>query len=169
MLAQIERGEGNSTLSTLWKLSNGMKVPFDALTVRPKVPYEIVKTSEIQPLLELCICAATGGKHYKHSSCQQTGQDMGYIIMFHHECLPPDYFSDFLMGQLVQHNHALLNSILILRMTRHGFPTASEFSGISFVTTLPAPITEPSPMVTPGSTTTPPPSQQPFPIRIGKA
>ena len=52
MLAQIERGEGNPTLSTLWKLSNGMKVPFDALTVRPKAPYEIVKTSEIQPLLE---------------------------------------------------------------------------------------------------------------------
>lgn len=52
MLAQIERGEGNPTLSTLWKISNGMKVPFDALTVRPKTTYEIVKTSEIQPLLE---------------------------------------------------------------------------------------------------------------------
>ena len=52
MLAQIERGEGNPTLSTLWKLSNGMKVPFDALTVWPKNPYEIVKTADIQPLLE---------------------------------------------------------------------------------------------------------------------
>ena len=52
MLAQIERGKGNPTLSTLWKLSNGMKVPFDALTVRPKMPYEIVKTAEIQPILE---------------------------------------------------------------------------------------------------------------------
>ncbi len=52
MLAQIERGEGNPTLSTLWKISNGMKVPFDALTVRPKIPYEIVKISDIQPLLE---------------------------------------------------------------------------------------------------------------------
>lgn len=52
MLAQIERGEGNPTLSTLWKLSNGMKVPFDALTVRPKTSYEIVKISEVQPLLE---------------------------------------------------------------------------------------------------------------------
>lgn len=52
MLAQIERGEGNPTISTLWKLSNGMKVPFDALTVRPEKPYEIVRTSEIQPLLE---------------------------------------------------------------------------------------------------------------------
>lgn len=52
MLAQIERGDGNPTITTLWKISNGMKVPFDALTVRPKSPYEIVKTSEIQPLLE---------------------------------------------------------------------------------------------------------------------
>lgn len=52
MLAQIERGDGNPTISTLWKISNGMKVPFDSLTVRPKNPYEIVKMSEIQPLLE---------------------------------------------------------------------------------------------------------------------
>ena len=52
MLAQIERGDGNPTISTLWKISNGMKVPFDALTVRPKSLYEIVKPSEIQPLLE---------------------------------------------------------------------------------------------------------------------
>lgn len=52
MLAQIERGDGNPTISTLWKISNGMKVPFDALTNRPKSSYEIVKTSEIQPLLE---------------------------------------------------------------------------------------------------------------------
>ena len=52
MLAQIERGDGNPTISTLWKISNGMKVPFDALTVRPENLYQIVKTSEIQPLLE---------------------------------------------------------------------------------------------------------------------
>lgn len=52
MLAQVERGDGNPTLSTLWKLSNGMKVPFDALTMRPKAPYEIVRISEMQPLLE---------------------------------------------------------------------------------------------------------------------
>ncbi len=52
MLAQIERGEGNPTLSTLWKISNGMRVPFDALTVRPKSSYEIVKISDIEPLLE---------------------------------------------------------------------------------------------------------------------
>lgn len=52
MLAQIERGEGNPTISTLWKIANGMKVPFDALTVRPKKEYEIVKIKEVQPILE---------------------------------------------------------------------------------------------------------------------
>ena len=36
MLAQIERGAGNPTVSTLWKLANGMKIPFEALTVQPK-------------------------------------------------------------------------------------------------------------------------------------
>ncbi len=52
MLAQIERGDGNPTISTLWKIANGMKVPFDALTLRPKQDFEIIKTSEIEPILE---------------------------------------------------------------------------------------------------------------------
>ena len=47
------RNRRNSpTLSTLWKLSNGMKVPFNALTVSPKAPYEMVRTAEMQPILE---------------------------------------------------------------------------------------------------------------------
>lgn len=47
------RNRRNSpTLSTLWKLSNGMKVPFNALTVSPKAPYEVVRTAEMQPILE---------------------------------------------------------------------------------------------------------------------
>ena len=29
MLAQIEKGEANPTISTLWKISNGLKVPFE--------------------------------------------------------------------------------------------------------------------------------------------
>lgn len=47
------RNRRNSpTLSTLWKISNGMKVPFNALTVSPKAPYEVVRTAEMQPILE---------------------------------------------------------------------------------------------------------------------
>ena len=52
MVAQVERGEGNPTLSTLWKLSNGMKVPFHALTMSPKAPYEVVRLADLQPILE---------------------------------------------------------------------------------------------------------------------
>ena len=50
MLAQIERGDGNPTLSTLAKLATGLKVPFDALTVRPKKEFEIVKFYDLAPI-----------------------------------------------------------------------------------------------------------------------
>ncbi len=52
MLVQIERGSGNPSLSTLWKIANGMKVPFNALVMRPKEPYEIIQLSDIEPILE---------------------------------------------------------------------------------------------------------------------
>jgi Predicted transcriptional regulators len=52
MLAQIERGVGNPSLSTLWKIANGMNVTFNALTANPKEPYEIVKLTDIDPILE---------------------------------------------------------------------------------------------------------------------
>mgnify|MGYP001652864033 CR=1 FL=1 len=45
-----------------------------------------------------------------------------------------------------------LSSSVIARITLHGFPTATELFGISFITTLPPPITTLSPMVTPGIT-----------------
>ena len=52
MLAQIERGDGNPTLSSLWKIANGMRVPFDTLTARPKPDYQIIRLPDIQPILE---------------------------------------------------------------------------------------------------------------------
>ena len=57
---------------------------------------------------------------------------------------------------------------LISRITLHGFPTATTFAGMSFVTTLPAPITLLSPIVTPGIISAPEPIQQFFPICTGK-
>lgn len=44
-------------------------------------------------------------------------------------------------------------------MTRAGAPTAIAFSGMSLVTTEPAPITAPRPIRTPANTITPVPSQ----------
>ena len=52
MLAQIERGSGNPSLSTLWKIANGMMVPFNTLVAQPRSPYEIVRLSEIAPITE---------------------------------------------------------------------------------------------------------------------
>ena len=65
--------------------------------------------------------------------------------------------------------HFFLSSSVIGRITLHGFPTATLSEGISFTTTLPAPITQPSPMVTPPHTVTFPAIQQLFPIVIGFA
>ena len=53
MLAQIERGEGNPTLSTLWKIANGMQVSFNTLISQPKLPYKVTKIAEIEPILDM--------------------------------------------------------------------------------------------------------------------
>lgn len=51
MLAQIEKGKGNPSLSTLWKIANGLMIPFDALVARPQSPYEIVRLSNLDPII----------------------------------------------------------------------------------------------------------------------
>lgn len=51
MLVQIERGSGNPSLSTLWKIANGMVVPSNTLVTHPRDPYEVVQLSEIDPIL----------------------------------------------------------------------------------------------------------------------
>ena len=82
---------------------------------------------------------------------------LGFVIGF-------DY-SWFFLEQLGWFSSA--SSSVISRITRHGTPTASEFAGISLVTTLPAPITQPSPIVTPPQIVTFPAIQQLSPMVIG--
>jgi transcriptional regulator with XRE-family HTH domain len=52
MLGQIERGEVNPTVSTVWKISNGLKISFTQLMSRPETDIEIIDKSEIQPLVD---------------------------------------------------------------------------------------------------------------------
>ena len=52
-------------------------------------------------------------------------------------------------------------------MTRQGLPAATTPAGISLVTTLPAPMMQPSPMVTPISTVTFAPSHTLSPMVMG--
>ena len=65
--------------------------------------------------------------------------------------------------------HFFLSSSVIGRITLHGFPTATLSEGISFTTTLPAPITTLLPIVTPGITCTPAPNHTLSPTLIGYA
>src|SRR5215510_13004369 len=58
---------------------------------------------------------------------------------------------------------------VISRMIRHGFPAANTPSGMSLVTTLPAPMTALEPIFTPGQITAPPPTHTSDPISMGLA
>lgn len=50
MLAQIERGDVNPTLSTVWKIANGLKLSFTTLITRPETDVEIVRREDLIPL-----------------------------------------------------------------------------------------------------------------------
>ena len=52
MLAQIEKGDVNPTVSVLWKIANGYKVPFSSLVERGREPVSVVRQSDIVPLEE---------------------------------------------------------------------------------------------------------------------
>ena len=52
MLGQIERGVTNPTISTLWKIANGLKISFTSLMMRPETDVEVVPRSAITPFVE---------------------------------------------------------------------------------------------------------------------
>lgn len=47
MLSQIEKGDTNPTINTIWKIANGLKVPYTALLEQQKHDTTVVKKSEI--------------------------------------------------------------------------------------------------------------------------
>lgn len=52
MLGQIERCEVNPTVSTIWKIANGLKVSCTELMSMPETDFEIVDKSKVQLLIE---------------------------------------------------------------------------------------------------------------------
>ncbi len=52
MLAQIEKGEVNPTISVLWKIANGYKVSFTSLVEDSNVPVKVIRSAEMKPLAE---------------------------------------------------------------------------------------------------------------------
>ena len=52
MLGQIERGDVNPTISTVWKIANGLKLSFTELMSRPETDCEVITADSMQPLPE---------------------------------------------------------------------------------------------------------------------
>lgn len=52
MLGQIERGESSPTVSTLWKVSTGLRISFSTLMGMPSATYAPVSCEDIQPVEE---------------------------------------------------------------------------------------------------------------------
>lgn len=52
MLAQIEKGEVNPTISVLWKMANGYKVSFTSLVEDGETPVSVLRGADTAPLSE---------------------------------------------------------------------------------------------------------------------
>jgi len=52
MLGQIERAEVNPTISTVWRIANGLKVSFTSLVTRAEDDSEVVERRGVEPLVE---------------------------------------------------------------------------------------------------------------------
>lgn len=50
MLNQIEKGQSNPTISTLWKISNGLKVPLSKLLHESENTVHVIKKNDIQTI-----------------------------------------------------------------------------------------------------------------------
>lgn len=52
MIGQIERGESTPTITTLWKIANGLKVSFSELIHAPQPEIKVVRNEDAQILTE---------------------------------------------------------------------------------------------------------------------
>lgn len=52
MLGQIERGETNPTINTLWKIGNGLKVPITSFINQERTPVVVISLDKLNPVLE---------------------------------------------------------------------------------------------------------------------
>ncbi|AOH57417.1 DNA-binding protein (plasmid) [Peribacillus muralis] len=52
MLGQIERGESNPTVTTLWKIANGLRLSFSSLISQDRPSVTLIKKNEVEPVIE---------------------------------------------------------------------------------------------------------------------
>ncbi|MGN7233748.1 helix-turn-helix domain-containing protein [Priestia megaterium] len=52
MIGQIERGESSPTITTIWKIANGLKISFTSLINNPQPDTKVISKNDIQVLSE---------------------------------------------------------------------------------------------------------------------
>ena len=52
MIGQIERGESSPTITTIWKIANGLKISFTSLINNPQPDTKVILKSDVQTLFE---------------------------------------------------------------------------------------------------------------------
>lgn len=52
MIGQIERGESSPTITTIWKIANGLKLSFTSLINDPQPDANVISRDEVQELIE---------------------------------------------------------------------------------------------------------------------
>lgn len=52
MLAQIEKGETNPSVGTIWKIANGLRVSFTSLLSEENYPIKVVRKEELKSLYQ---------------------------------------------------------------------------------------------------------------------
>jgi XRE family transcriptional regulator, regulator of sulfur utilization len=75
MLGQIERGDVNPTISTVWKIASGLKVTFTELVSQPEMECEVIDIVSIQPLLE-------DSGHFRNYPIFPFGGDRRFEILY---------------------------------------------------------------------------------------
>lgn len=60
MLAQIEKGDVNPTISVLWKIANGYKISFTSLVERKNDSVSVIRQSDFAPQKE------DGGRYWNY-------------------------------------------------------------------------------------------------------
>jgi transcriptional regulator with XRE-family HTH domain len=52
MVSQIERGESNPTVATLWKVALGLKLSFSELITEKRAHVEVVRSADVPPVVD---------------------------------------------------------------------------------------------------------------------
>lgn len=107
MLGQIERGESNPTINTIWKIANGLKVPYTALIDEPTSNAILVKKEDTTKQ------SSEDGKY--RISCSFTSNPKRNFELFTVEIDPHSVYNSNPHGEKIQEYILIFNGELTLK------------------------------------------------------